>query len=97
MNNKLIILHLNIQSIISESKKIQLQHLIETTNPDLISLNETFLKPKNAFKIPNFKIFRSDRLGRKGGGAAICVRDSLKGSVIDISNHLKHENGIGFE
>lgn len=55
------------------------------------------MKPKNTLEITNFTIFRSDRLNRKGGGAAICIKNSLVGSVIDITKHLIHENGIGFE
>ncbi|RNA10385.1 putative flavin-containing monoamine oxidase A [Brachionus plicatilis] len=60
-------------------------------------LYETFLKPKNTLEITNFTIYRSHRLNGKGGGASICIKNSLVGSVVDITNHLIHENLIGFE
>ncbi|RNA11529.1 AP-like endonuclease reverse transcriptase, partial [Brachionus plicatilis] len=97
MNNKLKILHLNAQSIVNESKKILLQNLIESTDPDVISINETFLKPKKPLNLLNYNVYRSDRLFRKGGGAAICIKKTLSGNPIDLSNILTHENGIGYE
>ena len=97
MNKKLKILHVNIQSINNETKTILLQQLINISEPDIISLNETFLKPNKALKIAGYQIYRSDRLVRKGGGAALCIKNTLNGSMIDLTYKLVHENGVGFQ
>ncbi|RNA34690.1 RNA-directed DNA polymerase from mobile element jockey-like, partial [Brachionus plicatilis] len=53
---------------------------------DFVSLNETFLKTSQNISIPNYQIIRSDRIGKAGGGSALCIRKSIKGKEIDTSN-----------
>ena len=97
MNNTLTILHSNIQSIISNQKRIELDNIIRNHKPDIISLNETFLKPTHSLEIEGFKIFRHDRLLRKGGGSALCVSSKLTGNIIEIDkNILIDEYVVGF-
>ena len=53
-------------------------------NLDVLAMSESWLRKttKNPeISIPNFKIFRQERTA-KGGGVAICCRDSLQSSVI---------------
>ena len=88
-NNKLILLHFNIHSILQNTKQIQLRHLINKHSPDIISLNETWLKPDSILFIEGYTIIRSDRENRKGGGAALCIRSNLPHKEIylkDINN-----------
>ncbi|RNA21918.1 AP-like endonuclease reverse transcriptase, partial [Brachionus plicatilis] len=53
--------------------------------------------PKKPLNLLNYNVYRPDRLFRKGGGAAICIKKTLSGNPIDLSNILTHENGIGCE
>ncbi|RNA02265.1 RNA-directed DNA polymerase from transposon X, partial [Brachionus plicatilis] len=61
---------------------------------NFVSLNETFLKTSQNISIPNYQIFRSDRIGKAGGGSALCIKKSIKGKEIDTSNF---EETTGFE
>ncbi|RMZ97363.1 AP-like endonuclease reverse transcriptase [Brachionus plicatilis] len=97
MINTLKILHLNIQSINSETKIIQLTNLAKIYKTDIISLNETFLDPNKQLIIPCFNIFCSDRIGRRGGGSAICIRNNIFASQINLTNLLSSENAVGIE
>lgn len=47
---------------------------------DILTLNETFLKPNvpdSLFSVPGFSIYRRDRNGRTGGGVLIYVNNAL--------------------
>lgn len=83
--NLLKIIHLNCRSILSESKKIQISQLILNNEPDFISLNETFLNTSSIFSICNYQIIRSDRIGKRGGGSALCVKSHIKGHQLDTT------------
>jgi len=96
MITNLSILHLNIRSIIASDKKAQLDQLIYLHNPDFISLNETFLKPTHSLVIEGYEVFRHDRQIRKGGGAALCVRNSIKGKLITFDDSVLDEYAVGF-
>ena len=93
--HKLIIIHINIRSIINETKQIQLRNLINKYNPDIISINETFLKPKNQLEIEGYNIIRSDRLNRLGGGAALCIKTKLIHKEIHLDNLSNNDNVCG--
>ncbi|RNA15879.1 RNA-directed DNA polymerase from mobile element jockey-like [Brachionus plicatilis] len=97
------ILHLNCQSIQSDSKKIQIFDLINQTNCDVLSLNEIFLKKDNNLNFNGYLTLRSDRIEKKGGGSALCIKKSIKGSPIKKDNfpetvgykiNLKHGNEL---
>ena len=99
-NNSLTFLHLNIQSITQTKanylKSPQLESLISKYIPDIISLNETFLKPKNNFSIEGYNIFRTDRTNTKGGGSALCIKNNIKGSEILMNIDILNDNVTGF-
>jgi hypothetical protein len=47
---------------------------------DILSLNETFLKPSipdSVFSVPGFTIYRRERNGKNGGGVLMFVNDEL--------------------
>ena len=96
MDTNLSILHLNVRSITAPDKKAQLAHLIHLHNPDFISLNETFLKPHHPLEVAGYTVFRHDRLIRKGGGTALCVRSSIRDKQIDLANLVQDEYAVGF-
>ncbi len=60
------ILHVNIRSIKTKQKQILLKNLINKHDPDIISLNETYLTNKSKLQIEGFDIIRADRIAKKG-------------------------------
>ena len=94
-NKKLLIMHLNIRSTKADTKQIQLRNLIIKHNPDIISLNETFLKPNKSLTVDGYNIIRSDRQLRKGGGAALCIKSNLTCRELYIDNLIGDDNACG--
>ena len=82
----LTILNLNIRGLYSKLGK--LNHLIDNVTKrqaDVITLSETWLsKYTPHFNIAGYKIYRKDRVGKKGGGVAILVSTALHSRAIDI-------------
>jgi hypothetical protein len=68
------ICHLNITSARLHRDEL----LARYSDYDLISLNETNVHPTQKFNLPNFSLFRFDRLDRKGGGVIIAVKDTIR-------------------
>ena len=96
MYNNLSILHINIRSITTTAKKVQLNNLIHLHSPDFISINETFLKPKHSLDIEGYRVLRHDRLIRKGGGTALCIRSDIPGKQIKFDDSIQDEYVVGF-
>lgn len=65
------------------NKFIELQELLEDKNIDIFLIQETFLKPNKKFGIPNFKIYRTDRLDGKCGGTLIGIKKNYKHTRIE--------------
>jgi hypothetical protein len=57
-------------------KKLELEHFLSQRGVDICILNETFLNPRQAFRLANFVCHRTDRL-TAGGGTAILVRRGI--------------------
>ncbi|KAG5880282.1 hypothetical protein JTB14_020028 [Gonioctena quinquepunctata] len=66
-------------------KIIELEDLILERNLDVIFIQETFLK-NHPIGIPNYRVYREDRLGRQGGGVAIMIKCNIQHEQIAI-NH----------
>lgn len=49
---------------------------------DIILLSETWLNANTPFSIPDFHVVRRDRLNKKGGGVAICIRQKILSSLL---------------
>lgn len=56
------VLELNTHSLINIKKRLELIELIKKICPDIIILCETYLNPNHKFVVPNYTIYRSDRL-----------------------------------
>lgn len=80
---ELKVLELNVHSLINIKKREELKFLIKRTNADIIMLCETYLNPNHKFNIPNFSIYRSDRLAGPGGGTAIIIKNKIKHEVVN--------------
>jgi exonuclease III len=72
--SKIKIMHLNIQSVNHKIK--ELQHHIATNQIDVLSLNETWLKPHQKVRIPNYIVVRKDRPAQAGGGVLLATGTS---------------------
>ena len=58
-------------------------------NPDIILLQEIWQDNLN-FKIAQYKKFTTTRIGKKGGGTAILIKDSFKPSEIKELTYIKN-------
>lgn len=67
-------IELNVNSLKSKNKQHELKTLIDERNPEIMLLVETKLNEGKKFQIPNYNIFRNDRLTDSGGGTAILVK-----------------------
>ncbi len=79
--------HLNARSVVSKS--VQLIHLLSSSNLDFLCLSETWLQqstPASVFSVPGYQSFRQDRVGGRGGGVMIYVKDII------ISTNVIHLN-----
>lgn len=67
----------------------QVHHLLLDSNLDFLCLSETWLHkntPSAALKVPGFNFYRRDRVGSKGGGVMIYVKDRIQCNEIHWSN-----------
>ena len=89
-NNDLKISTWNARSV--KNKKHEVINFIEKHNIDILLITETFLKPHIAFHIPNFLIYRNDRLNQTGGGVAIIIKNSINHNILPILQLQTIEN-----
>lgn len=60
-----------------KNKRYQLEEFADEHNLDLVLLSETHLKPGNNLRLPNYDVYRNDRLDRELGGTAILIKRSI--------------------
>lgn len=78
---KLVIIHINVNSLIRINKRYDLDQFLKKHNPDILLINETKLNSKHKIQFENYHLIRKDRLGNtQGGGTAILIRKNLKHS-----------------
>ena len=82
------IMHWNACGLLARTN--ELKHFINTTDvvPDIICIQETFLKPKHNFKLDNYDIVRHDRIDQAKGGTATFVKLGIKYKVLSVPNTL---------
>ena len=84
------IMHINIRGI--RSKKVELENYLNEEKPDIVSINESFLKPKFNFEINGYNILRKDRIHGIHGGVTILIKDQIIYKEIKINLINKTEN-----
>lgn len=70
--------HLNVRSLKSKADKI---HLLLDSNLDFLCLTETWLNknsPVSIVDVLGYNVFRKDKMGSKGGGVLIFMKDSIQ-------------------
>ena len=64
----------------------ELENFINEQAPDVVCLQETFLKPHMEFNLPGYEIIRKDRLYNQKGGLAILIRENIGYSEIETKS-----------
>lgn len=88
--------NLNIVSYNCHSVKNQqheLANFLQDHDIDIALLQETFLKPRDTLRIPNYRVFRTDRK-TPGGGTAIITKLALKAQEIAIQTQNLENTAI---
>lgn len=76
----------NINSLVSNAKRIALTLLSDKQKPDIMLLSETHLNEKHTLYFKDYKIIRNDRPnGKAGGGTAILIKNNIKHEIIDTN------------
>ena len=94
-DDDLVILNLNIRGLYSKIGKLVylIDHVLSDKTPDIITLSETWMTnhtPK--FTIPGYKLYHSNRVGRRGGGVGVLVKQNLSSrELLEIPTQI---NGI---
>ena len=87
ISKTLNIIHINVNSIIRISRRIDLSNFLIKYNPDILLLNETKLNNMHKIKFPKYNFIRKDRpASSRGGGTGILLRDGIKFKI--ISNNI---------
>jgi hypothetical protein len=73
----LIILQWNAQSLIAHGNELKHYIYNTTKKPNIICVQETWLKPNLNFKINGYSLIRKDRIINRGGGVCIFVENSI--------------------
>lgn len=72
------VIALNVNSIRSFNRTIQLELFIKDNKANIVFLSETHFKKQNIFKINNFNVFKQCRHHKNGGGTAILLNNKIK-------------------
>ena len=94
-DDDLVILNLNIRGLYSKIGNLVylIDHLLKDKSPDIVTLSETWMTSHTpGFTIPGYKLYHSDRSGKRGGGIGVLVKQSLTSrELLEIPREL---NGI---
>ena len=76
--DKLKIIAINVNSIVSHEKRRSFTPLIDQHDPDVVLIGETKLMLKHKLSFSNYNLIRTDRHNnRRGGGTAILIRKNI--------------------
>ena len=83
-------LYTNIRSI--KTKFDEFKTLVNTENPDIIGLTETWLNCskkefESEFSLTGYTILNKDRKNKKGGGVMLYIKDYLKPACLDLQGN----------
>lgn len=81
------VVHFNARSLNSD-KLDSIRNIFEDSFVDVLCVSETWFCadiPDYCYSIPNYNLFRNDRVGRRGGGVAVYCRNNLNVNIISSS------------
>lgn len=76
---------LNCNSLVARGRLEELETVLEERKIDVCHLQETFYKEKHTPNMINFNLYRTDRIGIRGG-TAIAVRKNIDAQVVPIKD-----------
>ena len=83
------ILQWNAQSLVAHGQELKHYIYNSTVKPDVICIQESWLKINLNFKLNNYSIIRKDRLEGRGGGVCIFIRNNIS---YRIKEHINLNN-----
>lgn len=91
--NKLKIIAVNVNSILSNCKRFSLVNFINLHKPNIVLLSETKLNSKYKISFENYKVVRNDRrTAIQGGGTGILVKNDIKYKTLYFNNLPMHNS-----
>jgi exonuclease III len=78
-------MHCNVTSIKKQKEEIYARF----NNYDILSINETNLKPQHNLSLPGYNIYRNDRVDKQGG-VLLAIRNNIK--CHEIFNETRENN-----
>jgi len=89
------ICHFNVRSLVANNRLNELSIFVSSNNVDVLCLSETWLKPSilsSTLSLPGFQPpLRRDRIGGRGGGVAIYLRDGLSSKTLKCTTPAEIE------
>lgn len=89
INNEIIVIQININSIQSIIKRTEFDRSLKTTKPQIVLISETKINNSHKVSFNGYKMFRSDREKDAGGGTAICVDENIVCEYIQTPTSIK--------
>ena len=90
-DKNIVILQININGIRNNIE--ELKKLVHSTQPDIITIQETKLTPKaKTPKIPHYTTIRTDRAHKQGGGLISLITDDITFTNISIPKAINTHN-----
>lgn len=71
-------------------KTAELGDFLNEHDVDILLIQETHLRPCNCLKLPNYTVYRQDRLQGPKGGTAIALKSSILHQIPEASHNLSH-------
>jgi ribonuclease HI/exonuclease III len=89
LDHDFIIMQWNACSLTARSAELKNYLSTVEKSPDIICVQETFLKANKLFKLDGYVIIRNDRAERPGGGLATLIKEGISHRVIDSPANIE--------
>ena len=66
-----------------------IQALLDRKQPSVFAIQESWLKPSNTVRLPQYTILRKDRTDRNCGGVCLCISDRVPFVSIQINSKIE--------
>ena len=89
------IIHLNIRSLRKSNHLSEVRQLAHERKSDIITISESWLNTtvKSAeVNVDEYKLYRLDRLHKRGGGVCAYVRNELKAKMLSELSYISEQN-----
>lgn len=75
--NEMKIITLNVNSLISHSKRHSVERFLQVNKPHVMLIDETKLNAKHILDFRHYSIVRVDRKNSRGGGTAVLIKEGI--------------------